>query len=67
MRYGLNFFFSFKSSVMVHVVSRRPLMVEAQDRSRDIKCNIYGGRSVIGTGFIPCQYHFTDAPYSSSS
>jgi hypothetical protein len=60
---------AFQSScIMAHAVSRRPLTVEVPGSYETI-----GGQSGNGTGFspsisgVPCQYHATHAPYSSTS
>jgi hypothetical protein len=52
---------------MAQVVSRLPLIAEAQVRARVNPCEICGGQSGAGTGFsqsssvFPCQYHSTVA------
>jgi hypothetical protein len=54
---------------MPDALSRRPLSSEAWVRSQASLCEICGGKSGIGTGFLPstavftCQYS-TSAPYS---
>jgi hypothetical protein len=56
--------FDFNGSVMAEAVSALPVIS---------KYGICGGKSRTGTSFIPntlllpCQYHITNAPYSSSS
>ena len=54
-------------------VSRRPVTAGARVRSHVRPCEICGAQSDTGTGLspstsvFPCQYHSTNAPYSSSS
>ena len=58
---------------MAQPVTCRPLTVEARVQSHVSPCEFCGGRSVTRTGFslnmsvFSCQYHSTNAPYSSSS
>jgi hypothetical protein len=63
----------FDVRAMAVAVRHRPLTVETWARSQASPCKIYGGQSGTVTGFspstsvFPCHYHFTNAPYSSSS
>jgi hypothetical protein len=58
---------------MAKAVSLRRLTAEARFRSRFTPSEICDGESGTGTGFSPgtsvflCQYHSSNAPYSSSS
>jgi len=58
---------------MVQAVSHWPVTPEVRVRSHANSCEVNGGPSGTGTGFtlstsvLPCQYHSTNAPYSSSS
>jgi hypothetical protein len=58
---------------MAEAVSRRAHTTEAGAQSRVIPRELDGGQCGSGTGFSPntsvfsCQYHSTNAPYSSSS
>ena len=58
---------------MAQVVSHRPLTAEYRLRSQVSPCEICDGQRVTVTGFFPitsdfpCQYHSTNAPYSSPS
>ena len=58
---------------MAQAVSRWPLTADARVRSRVSPCDICCGQSGTVTGFSPstsvfaCQYHSTNAPYSSLS
>jgi hypothetical protein len=59
---------------MAEAVNRRPLTSEAQVRYQVSVCEICGEQSGTRIGFspsisvfFPCQYHSTNAPYSSSS
>jgi hypothetical protein len=62
-RYGLN----------LQAVCRRPLTAEARVPSQLSSSEISGEKTGTGTGFapttsvFPCQYHYTNAPHSSSS
>jgi hypothetical protein len=57
----------------VHAVNRRPLISEARIQSLVTPCEICDGQSGTSIGFTPstsvssCQYHSTNAPYSSLS
>jgi hypothetical protein len=58
---------------MVQSVSGHPLCTVDRVRSQGSPCQICGGQSGTGTGFLPstsvfsCHYHSTKAPYLSSS
>jgi len=61
------------SRAVAQAVSRRPVTTEAPVRSHVSPCDICYGQSGTETGFspsssvLPCQYHSTNATYSSSA
>jgi hypothetical protein len=65
--------FRLKGHTMALMVSHQALIAEVQLQSCTSTREICGGQSGTGVGFspstsvIPCQYHSTNAPHSSSS
>jgi len=79
-RYGLNIYIKsrsdlvFKGGALTQTVNRRSFTADTRVWSEISQREFCGGHSGTGTSFsrspsvcLPCQYHSTEAPYSSSS